>query len=889
MSGRRSNSSAPMDVSEMKQAISDIEKGRVVAQKSSSHAMSIKSRSSSSAASVSPLFDSKTKKLKLPPPQRTLRITMGELKNKNPQEYTRIKPDFNDDEQMAHLEWQGIEELSEEAFDKYLYAPDVEEDDNPPEYEDDYGSVGHPAFITLNELANDEEKKYVPLPAVGSVSADVADAIRNKIKRKLKEISKVKLVSITEGDQLKINKEALVKAAELQQIYVLLKESPLRKSIWDAHGNKDECEQLLQETEKIREKLFTYPCRVAKQHISLYQKRNIYTQLYADVYNIISEDLEDNIHNLFNNYSSRTYDSVFHFALSDDEKKQMIRYSVTQRLLQQQLPQLNEDDLNREVERIYSEYNSKAVPGGGGQMPYKYIYFQENIQPNLKDATKLLTLNRMTTNKVTPALINDFGEIYKNRLYKIFTPTNPNIPYISETTRHTFFHNLPNKVQSKLLQTLDYFQKIQKCFQNFEKGLTDVGFMLPSFNYDIREEGYLQIMIDAWNMVPADKYSFDITSYPSYIVSLENMYKDIFDILKGKHTYRDWTNQQIAKNIADYEKDEQLYDVITNACDKMKLHIIITGVNQKTQEIQKILKYIKHIQKLLPAYKEITSKVTKCSYTFFNNEVGYMKLINDIYIDCSRYIRYILDQKNNILTSLHAHEFILPVDPEAIIDTVSVLKCLFHYLETHKIPTFVEKTDRKRKTVPTSSASSSSGKIENIFTIKEQLVIPGIVNHPTYIQVKNLIILLEQIRKSFRIMIHMRYVSLSATQMNIGYSIADIERLLTEFPSQAAFHSQHMPLIQETRQFIQDYVELSRSEEQLGYFANRETAQVHPLLLTQHGGKKKTHGGSPSPMDIDKKKSSSAKPMDIDEVHIKHELIPVHHNRAIHRAKRTRK
>jgi len=41
------------------------------------------------------------------------------------------------------------------------------------------------------------------------------------------------------------------------------------------------------------------------------------------------------------------------------------------------------------------------------------------------------------------------------------------------------------------------------------------------------------------------------------------------------------------------------------------------------------------------------------------------------------------------------------------------------------------------------------------------------------------------------------------------------------------------------------------------------------------------------PMDIDKKKSSSAKPMDIDKVHIKHELIPllseihVDHTRAL--------
>ena len=837
MSGRRSNSSTPMDISEMKKAISDIEKKRVLGQPSSSpRAISVQSRSSSAASSVSPLFDSTSKKLKLPPPQRTLRITMGELKNSNPQEYARVKPDFNDEEQMAHLEWQGVEDLSEEVFDSYYYAPDMEHDDELPEDEDDYGSVGHPAFITLNELANDEEKKYVPLPSVGSVSTDVADAIRNKIKRKLKEFSKIKLVSLTESDELKINKDALTKSAELHQIYVLLKESPLRKSIWDAHGNKDEREQLLKETEKIREKVFTYPCRIAKQTISLYQKHYIYTDLYADVYNIISDHLEDNIHDLFNNYSSSTYDSVFHFTLSDVEKRQFIRYSVTQRLEQHQLPELTEAALNAEVERIYREYDSKAVPGGGGQMPYKHIYFQENIQPYLKDATKLITLNRMTTNKVTPALINNFGEIYKNRLYSIFTPINPNNPYMSETTRHAFFHNLPNKVQSKLLQTLDKFQKIQKCFQNFEKILKDVGFMLPSYNYNIREEGYLQIMIDAWNMVPADKYTFDITSYPSYIVSLENMYKDILNILKGNHSYHDWTNMEIMKNIADYEKDEQLCDVITLACDKMKLHIITTGANQKTPEIRTILKHIKHIQKLLPAYKEITSKVTKCSYTFFNNEVGYMKLINDIYTDCTRYIRYILDQKNNILTSLHAHEFILPVDPEAIIDNVRILKCLSHYLETHKVATYVEKTDRKRKTAPlsssTHSASSSSGKIEDRFTIKEQLVIPGIVNHPTYIQLKNLIVLLEQIRKSFRIMIHMRYVSISAAQLNIGYSIADIEKLLTEFPQQGTFLLPHSPLINETRQFIQDYVELSRSEEQLGYFANRETAQVHPLLVT---------------------------------------------------------
>ena len=119
---------------------------------------------------------------------------MEQLKNTNLQEYERVKPDFNNEEQIAHLEWQGLEDLSEDAFDTYYYAPDLEEDEQPPEYEDDSGIVGHPAFITTNEIAADSTLKFKPLNQVADLSAEVATHLREKIDKKLRQISKLKFL-----------------------------------------------------------------------------------------------------------------------------------------------------------------------------------------------------------------------------------------------------------------------------------------------------------------------------------------------------------------------------------------------------------------------------------------------------------------------------------------------------------------------------------------------------------------------------------------------------------------------------------------------------------------------------------------------------------------------
>jgi hypothetical protein len=784
----RSSSNKPINVDEMKQAIKDIEEGRVVTEKSSSPSP----MKSSEASSVSPIFHPATKKLKL---LRKLRITMGELKKTNLREYQRIKPDFNDYDEMSHLEWQGLENLSEEAFDSYLYAPDAERDDDPPEYDGDTGTVGHPPFITTDEVQNDPDKRYMPISSISSVSADVAEAFRNKLKRKLREISKLKLLSLTENNKFKINKECLPKIAELEQIHDLLLcgiNNDTCKAIWEAHGNSEEAKELLKQTRKIRIKVFMYPCRIEKKFISLYSKKDIYLQLYSDLYNLISDHLEYSIHDLFNNYTSVTYDNIFHFDLSAEEKKLLIRYSLNQQygqFNQGQFQLLTEEELNAEVERIFNEYNRKAVPGGGGEMPYKYIYFQEHIQPYLKDATKLITFNRLPTNKVTPEAISTLNTV-GNRLYHIFTPVNPNILDMSNITRHTFFHNLPNKVQSKLLQILTTFKNIQKCFKSFEKLIRNEGIIIPQYLTDVREEQYLEVMYTAWNMVPADKYTFDITSYPTYISSLEKIYKDMQDVINKKTTYRDYLNREVLKNIADYEKDAFLYDRIVNACDKMKMHIITTHA-KKTQEIKTILKYIKAIQSMLPEYKRVTSKINKCGYEFINNTFGYTKLLNEIQKDSTRYIKYILKQKTKIINSLNKQEFYLPVYPDTIIEYVTSLNCICNYLQTQT---------------------------------------PGIVNNAAFIEIKNIAKLLEQIRKLFRIIIHMRTVILSARQLNIGYSVEDIESLLTEFPQQQFFMPPYPPFIDEVRQFIQDYVELNRSMRNLGYYNLREVAEIHPLL-----------------------------------------------------------
>ena len=146
--------------------------------------------SASASASISPIFEAKTGKVKIPSYKLEVRMTMGELKNTTPREYNRIKPDFNDEEQIAHLEWQGLEDLSEEAFDTYLYAPDMEQDDEPPDDEYDSGTIGHPAFITLNELAADPELKFKPVKQLTNVSAEVATKLREKIGKKLKQLSK---------------------------------------------------------------------------------------------------------------------------------------------------------------------------------------------------------------------------------------------------------------------------------------------------------------------------------------------------------------------------------------------------------------------------------------------------------------------------------------------------------------------------------------------------------------------------------------------------------------------------------------------------------------------------------------------------------------------------
>jgi len=882
---------------------------------SSSPTINVKAHSSSSSstsAKGSPVFDTNGK-VKIPVYKPEERITMAQLKNTNLREYKRIKPDFNNEEQISHLKWQGLEDLSEEAFDTYYYAPDMEHDDDPPEYDDDTGSVGHPAFITSNELIADPELKFKPLEQVVNLSAEVATKIREKIVKKLKQISKLKLFSM-DGDKVHVNKDIIPYAHELQQI--IYKNNDINKALQSDYAK--EKNGYIKEAYKIRQKLFIFPCRVAKQNISYWDNESVYQQIYLDIYNLLSENLEDTIVSIFNAYPSVIYNNVFS-SLSESEQKKLIKYSLKNKLTIFS-QEMTDEQIDVEIERIYKEYSSKAVPGGGGAMPYRHIYFQDTIFPYLKDAMKEIQLNKLRGPnnepiQITKTLTNSLT-IYDNRLYSIFSSFNSNIPTITPELIHMILHNLTNPIQQKILKLLNYYYALKECFEMSEKLLKEAGFTFGGLNS--KYEPLLNQLNNAWTLVPLDKYSFNINSYSTYMLSLEKIYNDIINVISGKnikpkqYTY----NEYETKILEDYEKDAVLYGPMVIACDKMKQNILISGAKKTNPEVKEICKRIKKIQELLPIYKKITTKLTVCGFEFFNNPLGYLHLISDIYFHYTATIQSILDQKENLFTSLHDNDLYFPVDPNAIEEVVKNLHCILHYIDTAEYEIYTERTDKKRKSPPreksalnSRSASSSSSKFEDKFQIKKHRLVPDLTDprnqnyayrYEYYIGIKDMVILLDHLRKVFRMIIHIRNIQMVAIDLNIiGYSITDIENLLNYFPTtfltlqnRAFPRSATVTLINNTRQFTQDYVELMQSEHNLAYFAKRETATIHPLLIAQQrtprGGRssnstlKSMSIDSPSPKS--KKKSSSVKSMEIDQVIIK----PIPH-RVIHRAKRTKK
>jgi hypothetical protein len=366
----------------------------------------------------------------------------------------------------------------------------------------------------------------------------------------------------------------------------------------------------------------------------------------------------------------------------------------------------------------------------------------------------------------------------------------------------------------------------------------------------------------------------------------------------------------------------------------MKQNILMSGAKKTNPEVKEICKRIKKIQELLPIYKKITTNTSVCGFEFINNQVGYFHLMSDIYSHYTQTIQTILDQKENLFTSLHNSELYLPVDPNAIEEAVKNLHCILHYIDTAEYEVYVERSDKKRKSPPrekstsvasrsrsrSRSSSSSSSTFEDKFQIKKHKLVPDLSDprnqnyayrYEYYIAIKDMIVLLEYLRKVFRMIIHIRNVQISAMDLNIiGYSITDIENLLTYFPANQTFLSSQrayaqtaiIQLVNNTREFIQDYVNLMTSEYQLGDFANRETAVIHPLLIAQQATPR---GGNPnnsvksmsidssSPKSKSKKKSSSVVSMEIDQV-VKPILIPTpigvpHPHRVIHRAKRIKK
>jgi hypothetical protein len=914
-----------------------------------SSSSSLRSRSSSSAsasananASVSPVFDTKlwNAKVKIPAYTPEERITMGELKNTNLQEYERVKPDFNNEEQIAHLEWQGLEELSEDAFDTYYYAPDLEQDDEPPEYEDDSGIVGHPAFITPKEIVATPALKFKPLNQVADLSAEVATHLREKISKKLRQISKLKLFSM-DGDKVLVNKDIIPYANELQQI--IDKSNDINKALQSDYSKEQK--GYIQEAYKIRQKLFTFPCRVAKQNIGYWDENSLYQQIYLDIYNLISEYLEDNIVTIFNKYPSAIYNNVFE-SLGEDDKKTLIKYSIKNKNKNKSPQEMTDAQIDAETERIYREYESKAVPGGGGQMPYRHIYFQDTIFPYLKDAMKEIQLNKLRgpngeSIQITKTLTNSNSlSIYDNKIYTIFLSCNSNIPTITPELHHMILHNLTNPIQQKILKLLNYYQALKRCFKMCEELLRKAGYILSGPN-NSRYEPLLIKLDEAWTLVPVDKYSFNINSYPSYLVSLKNIHNDIIDVISRKNTKKKLYayNEYEAKLLEDYEKDALLYGPIVTACDKMKQYILMTGAKKSNPDVKEICKRIKKIQELLPIYKKITTKISVCGFKFINNPVGYFHLMGDIYNHYTQTIQAILEQKEVLFTSLHNSDLYLPVDPNAIEEAVKNLHCILHYIDTAEYEVYFERSDKKRKSPPrekstsaasvasrSRSSSSSNSAFQDKFQIKKHKLVPDLSDpqnqnyayrYEYYIAIKDMIVLLEYLRKVFRMIIHIRNVQVSAMDLNIiGYSITDIENLLTYFPANQTFLSSQrayaqsaiIQLVNNTREFIQDYVNLMTSEYQLGDFANRETAAIHPLLIAQQatprGGNPNNSvksmsidSPSPKPKSKSKKKSSSVVSMEIDQV-AKPILIPKpaptpigvpHPHRVIHRAKRIKK
>jgi len=673
-----------------------------------------------------------------------------------------------------------------------------------------------------------------------TLSTDVAREIREKIKKRMKYIKTVKLVTRDANGKFIPNPEAKKRLDEIEQIRKILNNIndphgyQSNDPIWDAYGLQVEKKELKIKLEKVMKKIITLPCNntIPKAFLKPYKdsesdsddkgkqvrdkikplyitlgsnKQTIYTRLYDHLYNLLVPIFNRHINAIYSNVTYGVYEYTFGW-LNEDLRKKLLANRYTE----------------SEATEIIKQYNNISY------QEQKSYYFRDNIFPYLNIDGKF--------GDAVKTAINIKGTFGSTTLYLIIRDN-----FMRNTINSKILYNIldleEKAVREKVFKLFESFEDINKCYEVYETFLGTL--QRPYSSYIYRNEGrdsYYDILSfkDAYTTVSLPRkrvaeawevevYKFIKTKPGTYLDTLAIIFKDIKKFLSGRNDKSAMTFVNLEYNYYNMQKicDEML-KYLNNFAHKDTPDAKIIEIKGKIATIQELLKYC----------ATMLGKIDFNGKIYNMNHVGYDQLITDINQYLTTTIGAFIQNKQDVLSSISDHEFILPIDP-------SNIGIIYTAVHTEYNKYFVNDQNQQKLKVPQLVMAEKykySDKIPDLGKDEYEIKFIDIVfDHFTRVRLNSiptLLTILLSIQALFNCMIEIR---------NDYYTTDDVKQLypciktLRDYRTQLQriFDNENTPqaikpLITSVIDYVNEYIAIIGSDIRLAKFTERESVIPDP-------------------------------------------------------------